>query len=765
MGTALRDVSGHRGGRPETAVGTVRPPHGERPPLPRRAAAPRAAGLSDTARLLLCAGAVLGRPFTLHEAAGLLRVPPLHLLAAVEEVLGHGLLTEDGDALALAGGVTGETVYAALPRPVRRAMHREAARVLQEEGGAPAEVARQLVQGWRYGARVPAGLRELLQEGHARLSPVLAEVVRQLIATDRVTEARALVDAVLAAGTDPLTSAVLVMMLGETTRHPHHAEGVTARAREALDGPAAGTARARLLAARAVGLCYEGDDLAAELAATEALSGPGAALDAPAADLAADPAGEPTADGLAGPADGLARPAVSRPGEPCPAESRPVDPAAAVPGGRAPGPAGSGRPGPERAGDPLAEVRVIVGIVRSVTARHRGDLRAAVLHARRAVAVGRPLRGTVPPPELWLAQALAARDEFDEAHALLDIGEHDAERHATAWPGPVWQHARAVLYRAAGRLADAEREAQHALWQVGTDGSLYIRLNALLGDIAVQRGELVAGGRHLRRARQMIALGHCVVDDEDLRWRLGMLRAAEGDPAGALQTLLPFYEGLARRRELLVREPRAAAELVRVALAAEEPSRARQVAAAARDLARRNAGCASLAGAAQHAQGILARSRAALRAAVRDYAGSPRTLDRAAALEDAGTAEHTAGGSRSAARLLAEAERHYRAAGAEPGARRARAVGGEARARARARGAAEGSAVTGWQSLTEAELRVVKVVAEGLTNKQAADRLFLSPHTVDSHLRHSFAKLGINNRVELACAVMRERDEPHPENA
>ena len=43
-----------------------------------------------------------------------------------------------------------------------------------------------------------------------------------------------------------------------------------------------------------------------------------------------------------------------------------------------------------------------------------------------------------------------------------------------------------------------------------------------------------------------------------------------------------------------------------------------------------------------------------------------------------------------------------------------------------------------------------RLVAEGLTNGEVAERLFVSPHTVNSHLRHVFAKLGINSRVELA---------------
>jgi DNA-binding CsgD family transcriptional regulator len=59
----------------------------------------------------------------------------------------------------------------------------------------------------------------------------------------------------------------------------------------------------------------------------------------------------------------------------------------------------------------------------------------------------------------------------------------------------------------------------------------------------------------------------------------------------------------------------------------------------------------------------------------------------------------------------------------------------------------------GWDSLTDAEQSVTGLVADGLTNRQVAARLFLSPHTVDSHLRHIFRKLDINSRVDLVRIV------------
>jgi DNA-binding CsgD family transcriptional regulator len=56
----------------------------------------------------------------------------------------------------------------------------------------------------------------------------------------------------------------------------------------------------------------------------------------------------------------------------------------------------------------------------------------------------------------------------------------------------------------------------------------------------------------------------------------------------------------------------------------------------------------------------------------------------------------------------------------------------------------------GWESLTDAERTLVHLVANGSTNREVAGLVHLSRHTVDSHLRHIFRKLGINSRVELA---------------
>ena len=60
----------------------------------------------------------------------------------------------------------------------------------------------------------------------------------------------------------------------------------------------------------------------------------------------------------------------------------------------------------------------------------------------------------------------------------------------------------------------------------------------------------------------------------------------------------------------------------------------------------------------------------------------------------------------------------------------------------------------GWASLTATELSVASLVAEGLTNRQVAAKLYLSPHTVGFHLRQVFRKLEISSRVELTRIVV-----------
>ncbi len=62
---------------------------------------------------------------------------------------------------------------------------------------------------------------------------------------------------------------------------------------------------------------------------------------------------------------------------------------------------------------------------------------------------------------------------------------------------------------------------------------------------------------------------------------------------------------------------------------------------------------------------------------------------------------------------------------------------------------------SGWGSLTPTELDVVRLLSEGLSNKDIAARLFMSPRTVETHLTHVYAKLDLSSRVQLAQEAAR----------
>jgi DNA-binding CsgD family transcriptional regulator len=79
----------------------------------------------------------------------------------------------------------------------------------------------------------------------------------------------------------------------------------------------------------------------------------------------------------------------------------------------------------------------------------------------------------------------------------------------------------------------------------------------------------------------------------------------------------------------------------------------------------------------------------------------------------------------------------------------------------RARGERKRPSV-GWESLTPVEGEVVRLVAEGLTNKQVGDALFIGAETVKTHLSHVYDKLGVRSRTALAAQFAERAESPTP---
>src|SRR5262249_48257384 len=105
---------------------------------------------ADTLRLLE-AGSVFGRPFTMHEVAGLMGRRPVDLVAAAEQAVGSGALVNADGELDFRHDLIREAVHDRLTPAVRRALHREAVSVLRAEGRPAAELATHLRHSARSG--------------------------------------------------------------------------------------------------------------------------------------------------------------------------------------------------------------------------------------------------------------------------------------------------------------------------------------------------------------------------------------------------------------------------------------------------------------------------------------------------------------------------------------------------------------------------------------------------------------------------------------
>jgi DNA-binding CsgD family transcriptional regulator/ribosomal protein S28E/S33 len=189
----------------------------------------------------------------------------------------------------------------------------------------------------------------------------------------------------------------------------------------------------------------------------------------------------------------------------------------------------------------------------------------------------------------------------------------------------------------------------------------------------------------------------------------------------------------------------------RVAAATDDPGLRAQVSTAAEVLAREQPGTPLFAAVAQYARALLDGDADALADAAKALSVLSRPLLHAAAAEDGGVELARAGRAPEAVELLTVAFETYADCGATADAQRVGQVLREHGVSRRVVGKTRPQ--TGVNSLTQSELKVAHLVAGGATNRAVAQRLYLSPHTVSSHLRNAFAKLGIRSRTELSRLI------------
>jgi DNA-binding CsgD family transcriptional regulator len=350
----------------------------------------------------------------------------------------------------------------------------------------------------------------------------------------------------------------------------------------------------------------------------------------------------------------------------------------------------------------------------------------------------------------WRCETRTVLDQVEDSLRLAADGIASAQRDRHGWGVRIFEIWRGRQLQQLGRLADAAAALEG---QFGADtGDGFLGALDAVGIVALGKVALHTGDGRLQQRAAALAQELRVCSTPNFQraaaWLFALQAMAAGDPEAARAQLCALGER--ERMTILPLFPADVTDepqLVRIALASGDAELAETAVALAERRAERNPQVATIVATAAHARGLLERDGEALARAAELFAGGPRRLARASALEDAGPVEAL-----DAALLI------YTETGASWDAarvrRRLREHGVRRRVVARER------PETGWEAMTDSELAVARRVAAGLTNREVAEQLFVSPHTVSSHLRHVFAKLGINSRVALTRLEGEHQDGP-----
>ncbi|MGJ6965355.1 AAA family ATPase [Streptosporangium sp. G11] len=376
-------------------------------------------------------------------------------------------------------------------------------------------------------------------------------------------------------------------------------------------------------------------------------------------------------------------------------------------------------------------------------------------------AVERPARDRHRQPRAVLASMLIDLCLLDEAGPATEGAAEEAEAEGEpAWAAEI-PVLRARLDLAAGRLGSAIEHAEAGLTAAGALDAPLLASSALsvLGTASLRSGDLPGAIRYMERDPVRSAPG--VPPCTRLRSELaaGRISEARDGATGGMSSLGGIYDALPRHIGALTGEPTAAAWLVRMAMAVNDRRRADTAVDAAEDIAWRNPCLPGPSVSADHARGLREGDAEALGRAV---AGHADPWARGSAAEDLGVLLSADDGRRDlAVENLKTALACYGAV---------QAVRDAARVRGRLRLLGErcrhwvrtDHPVSGWASLTGTEQAVCDLVSQGLTNRHAAEQMFISEHTVAFHLRQVFRKLGIHSRVELARLAAEENGHRRP---
>jgi DNA-binding CsgD family transcriptional regulator len=678
--------------------------------LPRQihlVAQQRFESLSRQARHLVATATVLGPSFRLEDAAEMLGETPTALLPTVDEAMDAGIITAAENAFSFRHPILRRAVGELIPQPARQAVHRQYAEILLRRGEL-ALAADHLFQAAHSGD--PASLANLdkaAAETLDRAPQTAADLALRALKLTSPADPRALSRAV--AATEALTAAGRL----------DQAAGI---ARDTLAKPLPPVSEARLRCALSSVLCARGQASEAHAEARMVLGQPQLPDDLRDRALTAQ------LQALAGLRDELG--------------GSVADAILAAPG--------------QYDGHAVAAALV----TRAVMAWDRGQIADGLelLHdaARRDGGISPDARYV--QPLLALVGALIDLRQLDEAENILQAADSQTLHGIPAQAALSILRARIRL--ANGRLADAATQGQAALATAKTLGAHGYASTAhcVLAVIALRVGDIAAAASHIaNRPAEMRPFLGCYARAEAAMVEAQISEARDG-PAAAIGHIRRVCADLPAHPGLLLGDPALAAWVVRTALAAGDDELAAITARTADATACDNSWYPAITAAAAHSLGLVGQDPVRLAEAATQHTDP---WAKASAAEDLGVLYARHSDRKQAIHHLTLAIHGYQLTGAATDTARIRRRLRELGVRRRHWTQSADRPVIGWQSLTDTERAASELVAQGLNNKQIADRMYISVHTVAFHMRQIFRKLDIGSRLELARIVMQQAQQAH----
>jgi DNA-binding CsgD family transcriptional regulator len=666
--------------------------------LPRRLGAgmqQRLDRLSSGAGEVVRVAAVLPDRFTAGLLAAMLDRRPASLMSALEEAVRADLLVEDDEQLRFRHDLLREATRQSLPQSLRRAMERQSASVMMGMGAAPAEVATQLARSAEPGDREAIdALRQAAQSvGHSDASAAadLSKRALELLPAD-----------------DPERASLVAETVGwlnRASRYEEAEELAVAALSETASPEQEAEIRLRLatVTKHNVQRRVEENRRALQLGDINEVT---------------------RARHLAWLAYNLVF--HNQGGDRRAAASEASAAAAST-------------------GD--LEATIIADVTLALLDGGDGYAGRAVRRLEEVCALVRTSAATAAHlfPAINYANLLAAVGRLDDAAARIADGTEQARRAGNAMALAIWAALDGLVHLTAGRLS-AARAAAESLprpARTGVTETDTMRM-VILAEVAARTDDRNLLQQMVNDARDVYSTGSSFVG-----WGAAHVLALAAwqreDVHDAMRWLggdiplfaSPFWAQVLDRVILGAR----------VASAAGDAGLRARVLQAADMLEREQPALPLFTGVAGHARGILERDAEALVAAADLLHSSSRPLLYAAAAEDAGAELADANRRDEAVDQLNAAfdtyVRHEALADARRVGRELRRLGVERRIVSHPR------AKTGWDSLTESELSVVNLIAQGVPNRAVAAQLHLSLHTVKNHVHNAFTKLGINSRAQL----------------